>query len=84
MYGAMQSIRAGWHIPDDPAFRTGVLIATVVYLAAMLVLFLLFRRACRKLPKPPEKEKSPDAEIDLLTSKSCTHHPPESETDVGR
>jgi flagellar biosynthesis/type III secretory pathway M-ring protein FliF/YscJ len=86
MHPIPMAVELDWSIPDNPRLKTAILIVSICYFAAMIVLFLLFWRAFRKASasmKSSARKKAEDAETppeEALTSTLHTSHPPQSET----
>ncbi len=66
----------GSEIPDSPAFKTAFIAVTIIYIIAMIVIFLLLMKQLKKLPDSLKRKR--------VRSKSHTHRQPESETETGQ
>lgn len=65
-------------IPDSPEFKAAFVIVTAVYIAAMIVIFILYRRSLKRLSEKRRKLSSENAD---LTSRQCTRRQAGSETE---
>ncbi len=67
-----------WEIPDSPEFRIAFVIVTVLYIAVMAVLIVLYCRSAARLSK---KLKKPGSENESVRSRPHTHRQPVSGTE---